>query len=643
MLIDSTTWRAARRALDKAIALYIEDPDVAFIDLGFKTRSPQNAGLAVRIHRRCEPSELAIPDLGFPVEVVESNFRFHLRYAMVETASPICQELAGGAAIANEAGRIFTLGGKVRDRRTGEVMLLSCWHVLADAWARGENVLIYPPAVENHPPEMLAEFARSAISRGLDAAVSRLKKSAQLRNEQRGLGAVTGVALPQLGMRVQKSGAGSGMTSGVITGFLGSAMLRYANRQQLVNHLVCITPENPAQKISATGDSGAWWLQSGTQRAAALHFAGGEQPNFALAFSMPEVLEALEVEIDTTIPPVIVAPAPAPPLQPEAPEKIAAAPVAPEPQPVITAVKQVDRPTVETAVIASPVKDVILPADFAVLGMDDSNSEESLRRFIWKMLKSMAQRLAGLPIIPVRRAVYLLAKVLVAAGLVMTMLGFDQRVTTEQALRDEQIVQLNKQLLSITEVARIDSVKKLLARYQELFRIVVIIDRYKPAMNSELKDTIAAEIYAMSQRYHQLKVELICAVITQESKWDPEIVSAAAAMGLMQIIPSTGVAMAQQEGLVWTSTEDILFNPIYNVRMGCRYLASLIEEYGVEGGLAGYNGGPIQAKRYLRKDSALDSQTAFYVQQVMKHYREFQKERRQETMGVVTAVDFPKG
>jgi len=638
MLIDSTTWRAARRALEKTVALYIADPDVAFIDLGFKTRSPQNVELAVRIHRRCQPSDLAVSDLGFPVEVVESNFRFHLRYAMAETALSTCRELAGGAAIANAAGRIFTLGGKVRDRRTGEVMLLSCWHVLADAWARGENVLIYQPAAaENHPPEMLAEFTRSAISCGLDAAVSRLKNGVQLRNEQRSLGQVTGVALPQLGMRVQKSGAGTGVTSGIITGIRGYAMPRYANRQQLVGPLVCITPENPAPKISATGDSGAWWLESATQRAVALHFAGGEQPNFALAFSMPEVLEALEVEIDTTIPPAVPYPAPLAP--PEAPEKIAAAPVAPEPQSVITAARQVDGPTVETAVIASPGKDVIPLADFEVLGMDEPNSEASLRGFIWMMLKSMAQRLAGLPLIPARRVVYLLAKVLVAAGLVMTMVRFDRRMTTEQAQRERQIAQLHKQLLNITEIARIDS-----ARQQELFRIVAIIDRFNPEMNSELKFALAAEVYAMSLRHPRLDVELICAVITHESaeSWNPEVVSYAAAMGLMQIIPPTGVDLAKQEGLVWTSAEDILFNPIYNVRLGCRYLASMIAKYGLEAGLAGYNGGPKQAENWLKKSSTLDSQTANYVPQVMKKYREFQKARRQETMGVVTVVDFPK-
>lgn len=53
-----------------------------------------------------------------------------------------------------------------------------------------------------------------------------------------------------------------------------------------------------------------------------------------------------------------------------------------------------------------------------------------------------------------------------------------------------------------------------------------------------------------------------------------------------------------------------------NVRLGCRYLAALIAEYGLEGGLAGYNGGVTQARRLLRGSSELHPETAQYVPEV---------------------------
>jgi soluble lytic murein transglycosylase len=133
----------------------------------------------------------------------------------------------------------------------------------------------------------------------------------------------------------------------------------------------------------------------------------------------------------------------------------------------------------------------------------------------------------------------------------------------------------------------------------------------------------------MSLCYHQLDVELICAVITHESarSWNPEVVSFAGAMGLMQILPSTASGLAKQEGIAWSSAEDILFNPIYNVRLGCRYLAALIAEYGLEGGLAGYNGGGTQARRLLRGSSDLHPETALYVPEVLKLYRSYRSMR----------------
>lgn len=160
-------------------------------------------------------------------------------------------------------------------------------------------------------------------------------------------------------------------------------------------------------------------------------------------------------------------------------------------------------------------------------------------------------------------------------------------------------------------------------------KIVAIINRYNRSMNTEQKYELANEIYKMEVKYENLNVDLICATITHESArtWDPKVVSPVGAMGLMQIMPKTGQFLAEYENIDWISAEKILFQPTYNVRMGCRYLSMLIDFYGIEGALAAYNGGEKRAAMWLannKADGILWKETQNYVPAVMKLYKKFQ-------------------
>ncbi len=85
---------------------------------------------------------------------------------------------------------------------------------------------------------------------------------------------------------------------------------------------------------------------------------------------------------------------------------------------------------------------------------------------------------------------------------------------------------------------------------------------------------------------------LIAAVITVETRWDPDAVGAHGERGLMQILPSTGEWLA---GVMGLETYD-LSDPATSVEMGTFYLSALIDEYGSEDiALAVYNGGPRAA------------------------------------------------
>jgi soluble lytic murein transglycosylase len=130
----------------------------------------------------------------------------------------------------------------------------------------------------------------------------------------------------------------------------------------------------------------------------------------------------------------------------------------------------------------------------------------------------------------------------------------------------------------------------------------------------------------MSRKYSGLEVELVCATITHETGWNPEAVSSSGALGLMQILPSTGIHLAREEEITWSTAEKILFDPIWNIRLGCRYLARLVKAYELDAGLAAYNGGERQAQRWLssgRASGILHAETAAYVPSVLRIYKRY--------------------
>lgn len=121
-------------------------------------------------------------------------------------------------------------------------------------------------------------------------------------------------------------------------------------------------------------------------------------------------------------------------------------------------------------------------------------------------------------------------------------------------------------------------------------RVISVIERYNRDMDPQLKWGIAHEINNMTMRYPNLDIDLICSIITYCSRktWYPQIFSSTGALGLMQIPPGIGKFFARYEGIVWTTEAEILLNPIYNIRIGVRYLSTLVGQYGLEDGLAVY-------------------------------------------------------
>lgn len=96
-------------------------------------------------------------------------------------------------------------------------------------------------------------------------------------------------------------------------------------------------------------------------------------------------------------------------------------------------------------------------------------------------------------------------------------------------------------------------------------------------------------IYVEARRYH-LPPELVAAVVQSESDFRPELRSHKNALGLMQLIPSTGALMGAQD----------LMDPAENVRAGVKYLRYLHDRFGDDLPivLAAYNAGEGNVRRF---------------------------------------------
>lgn len=114
----------------------------------------------------------------------------------------------------------------------------------------------------------------------------------------------------------------------------------------------------------------------------------------------------------------------------------------------------------------------------------------------------------------------------------------------------------------------------------------------------EYREIIASESLAAG-----VDPYLVAGMIRVESGFDPNAVSRADAVGLMQVKPSTARSIARQVGIEGKMNATTLTDPERNIRVGTAYLAYLIARY--EGdetrALAAYNGGLTNADAWAAK------------------------------------------
>ena len=130
------------------------------------------------------------------------------------------------------------------------------------------------------------------------------------------------------------------------------------------------------------------------------------------------------------------------------------------------------------------------------------------------------------------------------------------------------------------------------------------------------------------------KLALLLSLARQESEMDPQAVSRAGALGLMQLMPATARQVSRGLGLAYSRSR-LRTDPAFNIALGGTYLAELLETFGGNEALAlaAYNAGPNRVRQWLRtygdpRSGSVDSvdwielvpfaETRNYIQRVLE-------------------------
>ena len=121
----------------------------------------------------------------------------------------------------------------------------------------------------------------------------------------------------------------------------------------------------------------------------------------------------------------------------------------------------------------------------------------------------------------------------------------------------------------------------------------------------------------------------------QESRFDPNARSNAAARGLMQFTLPTAIRIGTLVGIESLDDQD-LYDPAVSIRLGSRYLADLYLKFPNqnEAVAAAYNGGEDNMRRWLDRSRSVVperyvseiayAQSKDYVHKVISNYRAYQ-------------------
>jgi len=146
--------------------------------------------------------------------------------------------------------------------------------------------------------------------------------------------------------------------------------------------------------------------------------------------------------------------------------------------------------------------------------------------------------------------------------------------------------------------------------------ILKIMSGYNTGLDDDDFKKLPDWIYAQSQRYGYDPL-FLTALIQTESSFNNWARSHRGALGLMQIRPATGYAMASETQIEWLG-KPTLYDPGSNIALGAYYLNKMVLRFGdLQLGLEAYNRGPSNLARHLSNGN----RPSRYSDKVLKHYK----------------------
>ena len=239
---------------------------------------------------------------GFPTDVVEvGEVKALILLATEKKRTEKWRPAPGGVSIGHKAITAGTLGGLVKDRKTGQIMILSNNHVLANSDMtttekahKGDSIL-QPGKYDGgkDPADRIAKLERwieinPFTANEVDCAVAVPLSESDVSAEILEIGPVAGVGEPELGMKGQKSGRTTGLTQGEITDLKATIRVQYPD-----GYLITFKNQVLTTPMLEGGDSGSKFLDS-NRVLRLLGFAGSDKVSCWNYIS--KVLEALKVD-----------------------------------------------------------------------------------------------------------------------------------------------------------------------------------------------------------------------------------------------------------------------------------------------------------------------------------------------------------
>ena len=204
----------------------------------------------------------------------------------------------------------------------------------------------------------------------------------------------------------------------------------------------------------------------------------------------------------------------------------------------------------------------------------------------------------------------------------------------------EELEEKRYRATTLGEWIALAEVYKRLEAYHRAFRVYDYINnKYFADLSNEEKPYLLKESYPLYYdnivdtycQLRELDKNMVLAIIRAESGYDRHAHSWADAYGLMQLIPPTASAVADEMDFELSSTQ-MLFDAEVNINLGTFYFKKLLNQFDdrAEYALAAYNAGPHRVNRWqnITPDDELDlfveniefSQTRNYVRKVMRNY-----------------------